>query len=203
MGYVSDTPYLEVDVHELPRGTTYRGLPDAEHPALTTKEYALDLDEEAKSTEFWSGDWISSKLGMENLVVRNVAEEDFVTITFKLRVKVRDLTLVYLPPTESDRHVYGQYYTSSTDLRKVIGVKDFEFQPVGEMDYGFVDFVSNLNWIYSLRFDFDRSMLVGTRNFGIDSINKRAYVTGLHNPPEGECLNLASGHLFVADCNVL
>ena len=44
------------------------------------------------------------------------------------------MSVVYVSPIESKRHVYGSYYTTPSTIYKVVGIDDFDHYPIGKIE---------------------------------------------------------------------
>ena len=108
--------------------------------------------------------------------------------------------MAYVSPKGSSRHVFGGYYSTETDIYQVLEITDFNFNHVGQSDYGFMDFISNLDKIWDLRGE-SEGKYVGMMNKEVSPFYIGAYVTGLANH-DGRC-DLRTGYKYVSDCRIL
>lgn len=193
------SPYIEVDVTNLTKTIAdYTGLPTAKLSTLNATEYGLDINEYGKDEakgghKEWTGDDIDTKIGIVNLTIEPsssfVDDSDIpesVTIRFSLRTCVSNVALVYVSPSGSARHVFGGYYTTSSEIYKVIEIKDYNGNPVGESGYGFLYYISNLDKVWDLRGTDKDGKYIGTMNKDVLPHYKGAYVVGLQNT-NGTC----------------
>ena len=209
------TPYIEVNVSELTKDMReYTGLPNEDVSMLTATEYSLDLDEGDGGHKEWQGEDIDTNLGIVNLTIEpssslvydstqpHLADgvPESVTIRFRLRVGISNVSLAYVSPKGSSRHVFGGYYSTETDIYQVLEITDFNFNHVGQSDYGFMDFISNLDKIWDLRGE-SEGKYVGMMNKEVSPFYIGAYVTGLANHA-GRC-DLRTGYKYVSDCRIL
>lgn len=96
--------------------------------------------------------------------------------------------------------MFGGYYTTENAIYQVLEIKDYNGNPVGTSNYGFMDYISNLDQVWDLRGE-SEGKYIGTMNKDVLPYYKGAYVVGLSSG-SGKC-DLNTGYGFVSDCRVL